>query len=136
MVGLVVLTMLTVLAISTITMTSLELRVAGNMQNRNKAFQSANSMLDLVFYATGSDPNRINFNDDAPQSFGPVSGDGVSSTASSAFTASGTGILCPGNSLRSTCNFYRVTAKSTHSASSASSTQVLGLYKTGIVSDD
>ncbi len=132
-VGLVALLMLTMLGVSSMNMTSLELKVAGNTQNHNKAFQAASSMLDLVFYASGSDPNRLNFTSELSQSFGPVTGDGISTTAVGVFSSRGSGILCPGNSLRATCNFYRLTATSTHTASNANSMQVLGLYKPTIL---
>ena len=136
MVGLMVLFMLTILGIANMSMTSLELRINSNMQNRNRVFQSANSMLDLVFYSSGTDPNRMYFNTELPQSFGPFVSGETSSTAIGIFTSRGSGIMCPGNSLRSTCNFYRLTANSKHTASKASSAQVLGLYKLGVLSND
>ena len=135
-VGLIGLLVLTLLGTAGMHMTSLELKIAGNMQNRNKVFQAANSMLDLVFYSSGAAPERMFFNTETPQSFGPVVIGETSSTAAGTFTSRGSGIKCPGNSLRVTCNFYRLTTKSTHTASKASSTQVLGLYKQGVLNDD
>lgn len=136
MVGLIGLLVLTLLGTAGMHMTSLELKVAGNMQNRNKVFQAANSMLDLVFYSSGTDPDRMFYGTELDQSFGPVVIGETSSTAAGIFISRGNGIKCPGTSLRLTCNFYRLTTKSTHTASKASSSQVLGLYKQGVLNDD
>ncbi len=133
-VGLVVLMMLTLLGVSNMNMTSLELRIAGNTQNRNLAFQTADSTIDYVFYS-----NKVDFTNITAQTITdlPVDSSGIESSAIAVYMAEDDGqsrakpIDCPGNSLSFSCMAYEIQVTSTHTASNASSTQVQGLVKTG-----
>lgn len=135
MVGLVVLLMLTLLGVSSMNMTSLELRIAGNTQNRNLAFQGADSLNDLIFYTDTAGAYRFDFTTANPQAFGPEVASGVSTTATGTYQGRGNAILCPGNSLSISCNAFQLSSTATHAASNASATVVQGFVRPGVALD-
>ncbi|MEM7294103.1 MAG: PilX N-terminal domain-containing pilus assembly protein [Pseudomonadota bacterium] len=137
-VGLVVLLMLTLLGVSSMNMTSLELRISGNTQNRNIVFQVADSVNDLIFSATGNNTNVFDYTTSNPQTFNNATGitnGGNSITVNTAttgqFMGSASAIQCPGNSLTLSCNSYELDSVSTFTNTNASARVVQGFVKPG-----
>ena len=133
-VGLVVLLMLTLLGVSSMNMTSLELRIAGNTQNKNIAFQWADSAAEHIFQRgrDNSTPSRrLDLSNTAPQNFS-LNAAGVTSGINVVYEGTSSAILCPGISFSLSCNVYQLTSTSTHTASNASSSIVQGFTTVGV----
>ena len=131
-VGLVVLLMLTLLGVSSMNMTSLELRITGNTQNKNIAFQWADSSGEHIFQRGSDDTNkRLDLATTASQSF-KLTTTGVESDIDVDYQGTASAILCPGISFSLSCNVYQLSSTSTHGASNASSRIVQGFTTVGV----
>lgn len=131
-IGLIVLLMLTLLGVSNMNMTSLELKITSNTQNRNHAFQGAASTIEQVIQAPVGSAFRINYTSTEDQAFDLGTLNDVSSTATASFVGNLSGINCPLSSLNMSCNFYKIRTSATHGPSGAVSVQEQGFYRPGI----
>lgn len=130
-VGLMMLVALTLIGVTTMGMSSMELRMASNAQNKSNAFQAAEAGLEVGVGTTNAEnitsaqaitsPTLVNAMATVNSSFvGLLPGRG------SGFTA---GVSCPGSSPeRTRCAHFQVTSVGQHLQSNASSTQVQGFY--------
>lgn len=134
-IGLVVLLMLTILGVSNMNMTTLALKITGNTQNKNQAFQGAGAVLEQVFQAPKGSDYRINFASTDPQSHFPeLVLDDTRAEADVRFISTNSGIRCPpGYTLGMNCPLFEITGQGRHTRSGARSVQVQGLYRQGIV---
>lgn len=131
-IGLIVLLMLTLLGVSNMNMTSLELKITSNTQNKNHAFQGAASAIEQVMQAPVGSPLRINYTNTSAQVFNTGTTNSVTSGATVSFVETAGGINCPLSSLNMSCNFYKIRTTATHSPSGAVSVQEQGFYRPGI----
>lgn len=131
-IGLIVLLMLTLLGVSNMNMTSLELKITSNTQNKNHAFQGAASAIEQVMQAPVGSAFRINFTNTAPQVFATDSHGSVTTAATATYVETAGGINCPLTSLNMSCNFYKIRTTATHGPSGATSVQEQGLYRPGL----
>jgi len=130
-VGLMMLVALTLIGVTTMGMSSMELRMASNAQNKSNAFQAAEAGLEVGLGSTDAEnitsaqaltsPTLVNATATVNSSFvGLIPGRG------NGFTA---GVSCPGSSPeRTRCAHFQVTSVGQHLQSNASSTQVQGFY--------
>ena len=142
MVGLVVLLMLTLLGVSSMNMTTLELRIAGNTQNRNIAFQVADSVNDFLFTGgADQDGDTFLYTSTADQNFatttvianppGSSNAQTISTLSTGTYEGVGPAILCPGNSFTLSCNSFQLSSQASSATTNASSTIVQGFVKPG-----
>jgi len=134
-VGLVVLLMLTLLGVSNMNMTTVELKITSNAQNRHHAFQGAASLIEQSLQAPPASDYAVDFTDAVNAKALPeVEQHSVRSSGVAQFSGSGIGIECPGGQgLRVSCNFFEIRSSATHLPSGAISNQVQGLYRPGIL---
>ncbi|MDQ7015615.1 MAG: PilX N-terminal domain-containing pilus assembly protein, partial [Gammaproteobacteria bacterium] len=118
MVGLVMLLVLTLLGVSNMRMTTLELRMSANTQNRNQAFQAAASAIAPAL----ENFNSANIDPLAPETFiGVFSSGSADSSADAVVTYQGrtSGSGCPGTSFRFDCIHFEIQATGRHNGSNA-----------------
>ncbi len=134
-IGLIVLLMLTLLGVSNMNMTSVELKITSNVQNRHHAFQGAASLIEQSLQAQPASEFAVDFTDAVTAKALPaVEQNSVRSSGETQFTGNGSGIECPGGQgLRVSCNFFEIRSSATHLPSGAISNQVQGLYRPGIL---
>jgi len=130
-IGLMMLVALTLIGVTTMGMSSMELRMASNAQNKSNAFQAAEAGLEVGLVLTDAEnttaaqpiasPVLVNATATINSTFvGLIPGRG------NGFT---TGVSCPGSSPeRTRCAHFQVTSVGQHLQSNASSTQVQGFY--------
>jgi len=125
MVGLVMLLVLTLLGVSNMRMTTLELRMSANTQNRNQAFQAAASAIAPALNQFDSG------NIATPQVFNNIFNSVNANSSADAVViyqgrTSGSG--CPGTSFRFDCTHFEIQTTGRHNSSNAVSRQVQGVY--------
>jgi type IV pilus assembly protein PilX len=123
-IGLMILLVLTVLGISSMGSSTTALKITQNTQNKNRAFQFAESVInvtvDAVDYSNIQSEQR--FNDrNHPQYPG--------STATVNFTNRTSATGCPGTSFKFSCVHFEIAANGVHQDSGAQSRQVQGVYR-------
>ncbi len=152
-VAMVVLLVMTLLGVSAVNVTSLELRVVGNTQNRNIVAQTADSVIDQILFTTDNNEDRANLAanydvaslDNGTQKsqlrINQSNNGNLVKTTSMVLYVDGTEMYnepsapkpidCPGSSLSFSCIGYEIRMTVTHEKSNASATYVQGLVKTG-----
>ena len=130
-VGLLMLVALTLIGVTTMGMSSMELRMASNAQNKSNAFQAAEAGLEIGLGLTDAEnitaaqpivpPTLVNATATVNASFvGLIPGRG------NGFTS---GVSCPGSSPeRTRCAHFQVTSVGQHLQSNARSMQLQGFY--------
>lgn len=130
-IGLMMLVALTLIGVTTMGMSSMELRMASNAQNKSNAFQAAEAGLEVGLADTDAEnitaaqaitaPVLVNATATVNATFvGLIPGRG------NGFT---TGVSCPGSSPeRTRCAHFQITSVGQHLQSNAASTQVQGFY--------
>ena len=130
-VGLMMLLALTLIGITTMSLNTMELRMASNAQNKSNAFQAAEAGLEVGVGDTNADNITAAQTITAPTLQNAVaqvtsSFVGLLPNRGSGFT---TGVSCPGSSPdRTRCAHFEVQSIGQHLASNASSTQIQGFY--------
>ena len=124
MVGLLMLVTLTILGISSMNGTSIQLKMASNSQNKNRAFQVAESVITVTIDEI--DYTNIvtaqSFDDtDHPQYNG--------SEAEVQFVERTTAAGCRGTSFQFSCLHFEIDADGVHVASDAHATLTQGVYR-------
>lgn len=133
-IGLIVLLMLTLLGVSNMNMTSLELKITSNTQNHDQAFQGAASAIELVMQAPPNSPYYISPISKADQVFNTGTIGSVQTTATVSYVEAAGDFMCVGESSKKSCNIYKIRATGTHLPSGATSVQELGFYRPGLKS--
>jgi Tfp pilus assembly protein PilX len=130
-IGLMMMVALTLIGVTTMGMSSMELRMASNAQNKSNAFQAAEAGLEIGLGRTNAEnittaqpiapPTLVNATAMINSTFvGLIAGRGDGFTS---------GVSCPGSSPeRTRCAHFQVTSVGQHLQSNASSTQVQGFY--------
>ena len=144
---LVMLLMLTLLGISNMNMSSTELRIASNVQNKNTVFHAADSLAHRIYVSQQSGPLKIDLTVDTPQTF-PATGSyqesdhadppntiNVSAVVTPVVGDNGVeNFACPATPGEETqldieCQYWSIRATAAHADSGASSTVEQGVYK-------
>ena len=123
-VGLLMLITLTILGISSMNGTSIQLKMASNSQNKNRAFQVAESVItvtiDEIDYGNIQTPQAFDDNDH-PQYSG--------SEADVTFVERTSAAGCRGTSFQFSCVHFEIDANGVHVESAAQASHVQGVYR-------
>ncbi len=123
-VGLLLLLVLTLLGVSSLSGSTQQMRIASNAQNKNQAFQFAESVIDVTIGNMDftNIQTRQGFDDAAhPQYPG--------STAQVDFLTRSSAAGCPGNSFQFSCVHFEIAASGVHQPSGARARHVQGLHR-------
>lgn len=121
-IGLLMLLVLTLIGVSNMSMTTVELRMAANQQNKNHAFQAAESGIETAIPLV----NYANIN--SAQTITPPVLSYAQVAVQADFVLSNN---CPGQSLTRglQCNHFQIDSVGQHLQSNASSAQAQGVYR-------
>lgn len=131
-VGLIMLLVLTLLGVSNMNMTTLELKMAANSQNQNHCFQAAEAGIGRSLNAETGEPYGIDFADPVDQpSIGVVSDNPyATATVDAVFRGQVSGASCPGSSIRKfSCIHFEIQSNGQHAGSQARCQNVQGVFR-------
>ena len=124
---LVMLAVLTLIGVSSMNSSSMELKAAANAKQHSIAFNVVQSVIEYAVSADGADLIDFQINDDTlEQEINPVVTNGSAISAKAVFSGCG---ISSGSSLEKgfSYNFFDITATGSNSAGSATSVQTQGI---------
>lgn len=131
-VGLILLLVLTLLGVSNMNMTTIELKMAANTQNQNHCFQVAEAGIGRSVNAATGQPYAVNFatQQDQPNIGLVADNPYASATVGAVFRGQTSGATCPGSSIRKfSCIHFEIQSNGTHAASGANCQNVQGVFR-------
>jgi type IV pilus assembly protein PilX len=123
---LVMLAVLTLIGVSSMNSSSMELKAAANAKQHSIAFNVVQSVLEYAVSADGAGLIDFQITDGIPQEINPTVTDGSSISAKAVFSGCG---ISSGSSLEKgfSYNFFDITATGSNSAGTATSVQTQGI---------